>query len=105
MVVKQQGEYATERADIQSVAGTIGCSAEAPRTWVRQAERDAGVRPACGRRAAGVRPGPATDGRARLAALERENKALRRASDILRRAAAYVAQAGCSRPELDRPAR
>ena len=89
LVIEHQGEYETQWAAIRSIAGKIGCSAEALRTWVRQAERDAGAR-----------PGLATDERARLAALERENKELRRANEILRKASAYFAQA-----ELDRPAR
>ena len=54
--------------------------------WVRQAERDAGVR-----------PGATTDERERIKALERENCELRQANEILRKASAYFAQA-----ELDR---
>jgi transposase len=94
LVVEHQGEYATQWAAIQSIAGKIGCSAEALRTWVRQAEGDAGAR-----------PGLTSNERARLATLEREVKELRRANEILRRASAYFAQAGCSRAELGRPAR
>ncbi len=86
LVLEHQGEYETQWAAIRSIAEKIGCSAEALRTWVRQAERDAGQR-----------PGLTTDERARLAALERENKELRRANEILRKASAYFAQA-----ELDR---
>ena len=56
------------------------------RNWVRQAERDQGVR-----------PGPTTDERERIKALERENRELRQANEILRKASAYFAQA-----ELDR---
>jgi transposase len=56
------------------------------RKWVRQAERDSGRR-----------PGLSTDERARLKALERENRELKRANEILRKASAYFAQA-----ELDR---
>jgi transposase len=57
--------------------------------WVRQAERDAGKR-----------PGLATDERARLKQLEKENFELRRANEILKKASAYFAQA-----ELDRRAK
>ena len=57
------------------------------RKWVRQAERDQGLR-------AGV----TSDERERLKTLERENRELRRANEILRKAAAFFAQA-----ELDRP--
>jgi transposase len=73
-------------AAIRSVAEKIGCSAEALRKWVRQSERDVGAR-----------PGPSTEEQARVKALEREVKELRRANEILRKASAYFAQA-----ELDR---
>jgi transposase len=74
------------RATIQSIAGKIGCSSEALRKWVRQAERDRGRR-----------PGLTTEERERLRVLEREVRELRRANEILRKASAYFAQA-----ELDR---
>ncbi len=64
----------------------IGCTAEARRKWVRQAERDAGRR-----------PGLTTEERERLRELERENRELKRANEILKKASAYFAQA-----ELDR---
>lgn len=89
LVREHQGEYETQWAAIRSIAEKIGCSAEALRTWVRRAERDTGKR-----------PGLTTDERERLKALERENKELRRANEILRKASAYFAQA-----ELDRPTR
>ena len=69
-----------------SIAAKIGCTAETLRRWVRQAERDAGMR-----------PGATTDERERIKALERENRELRQANEILRKASAYFAQA-----ELDR---
>jgi len=69
-----------------SIAAKFGCKAETLRGWVRQAERDQGVR-----------PGPTTDERERLKELERENRELRQANEILRKASAYFAQA-----ELDR---
>lgn len=87
--LEHQGEYETKSAAIRSIAEKIGCSAEALRTWVRRAERDTGKR-----------PGLTTDERERLKALERENRELRRANEILRKASAYFAQA-----ELDRPTR
>ena len=86
LVQEHRAEYETQWAAITSIAPKIGCAAETLRQWVRQAERDAGQR-----------PGLATDERARLAALERENRELRRANEILRKASAYFAQA-----ELDR---
>ncbi|KOX43576.1 transposase [Streptomyces purpurogeneiscleroticus] len=74
---------------IRSIAAKIGCSGETLRKWVRQAERDRGVR-----------PGPTTDERERIKALERENRELRQTNEILRKASAYFAQA-----ELDRRSR
>ena len=64
----------------------MGCTAETLRKWVRRAERDAGQR-----------PGLTTSERERLKELERENRELKRANEILRKASAYFAQA-----ELDR---
>ena len=89
LVLDHQTEYESQWAAIRSIAEKMGCSAEALRTWVRRAERDAGQR-----------PGLTTDERARLKALERENRELKRANEILRKASAYFAQA-----ELDRPSR
>ena len=71
---------------VEASAGKIGCSAEALRKWVRQAERDEGRR-----------GGLTTEERERMRVLEREVRELRRANEILRKASAYFAQA-----ELDR---
>jgi transposase-like protein len=68
------------------VAAKIGCQPETLRIWVRQAERNQGLR-----------PGPTTDDKARLKQLEKENRELRQANEILRKASAFFAQA-----ELDR---
>ncbi len=68
---------------------SFGCSAETLRNWVRQAERDRGLR-----------AGPTTNERERIKALERENRELRQANEILRKASAYFAMA-----ELDRRSR
>ena len=86
MVFEQRGEHASEWAAITSIATKIGCQAETLRLWVRQAQRDQGLR-----------DGMTTDEPARLKALERENRELRQANEILRKASAYFAQA-----ELDR---
>ncbi len=86
MVWEHQGEHASQWAAITSIAAKIGCTAQTLRNWVRQSERDAGER-----------SGLSTDERARLKALERENRELRQANEILRKASAYFAQA-----ELDR---
>jgi transposase-like protein len=86
LVFEQESEHASQWATMESVAAKIGCTAETLRKWVRQAERDSGRR-----------EGVTTSDRERLKALERENRELRRANDILRTASAYFAQA-----ELDR---
>jgi transposase len=88
MVWEHEHEYAAQWAAIGSIAGKMGCTPETLRKWVRQAERDAGKR-----------AGLTTNERERLKALERENRELRRANEILRKASAFVAQA-----ELDRRA-
>lgn len=87
MVFDHGGEHASQWAAIQSIAAKIGCSGESLRHWVRQAERDGGQR-----------AGPTSDERERIKALERENRELRQANEILRKASAYFAMA-----ELDRP--
>jgi transposase len=89
MVFDHAAEHPSQWATIRSVAEKIGCTVEALRRWVRQAERDAGKR-----------PGLTTDERARLKPLEKENFELRHANEILKKASAYFAQA-----ELDRRAK
>src|SRR3954471_4076747 len=86
MVQEHQSEHGSQWAEIQSIASKIGCSGETLRNWVRQAERDQGLR-----------AGPTTDERERIKALEREVRELRQANEILRKASAYFAMA-----ELDR---
>jgi transposase len=89
MVLDHEGEYDSQWAAIRSIADKIGCTNETLRSWVRQAERDEGLR-----------PGLTTDEKTRLKELEREVRELRRANEILRKASAYFAQA-----ELDRRAK
>ncbi len=86
LVRAQESEHGSQWAAIQSIAAKIGCSGETLRNCMRQAERDRGVR-----------VGPTTDKRERIAALERENRELRQANEILRTASVYFAQV-----ELDR---
>ena len=86
LVREHRPEYESEWAAIASIASKIGCTAETLRKWVRQVERDEGKR-----------AGLTTDERERLKALERENRELRRANEILKTASAFFAQA-----ELDR---
>jgi transposase len=86
MVFEQQQEHGSQWAALQSIAAKIGCTSETLRKWVRRAERDSGQR-----------TGMTSSERERLKALERENRELRRANEILRKASAFFAQA-----ELDR---
>ena len=86
MVFEHRDDYASEWEAMGSIASKIGCTTETLRKWVRQAEVNAGRR-----------GGLTSDERARLKDLERENRELRRANEILRKASAYFAQA-----ELDR---
>jgi len=86
LVFEHESEYESQWAAIGSVATKIGCTAETLRKWVRQAERDQGRR-----------DGMTSSDHERLKALERENRELKRANEILRTASAYFAQA-----ELDR---
>lgn len=86
LVSEQEEAHGTEWAAIRSVAKKIGCTPETLRKWVRQAQRDAGGR-----------PGMTTSEHERLKELERENRELKRANEILRKASAFFAQA-----ELDR---
>ena len=89
MVFEHEREHSSLWATICSIAMKIGCTAETLRSWVRQAERDQGRR-----------DGMTSDDRERLKTLDRENRELRRANEILRKASAYFAQA-----ELDRRAK
>jgi transposase len=86
LVVDQLKDHESEWAAICSIASKMGCTADTLRRWLRQAERDAGKR-----------PGLSTSERERLKELERENRELKRANEILRKASAFFAQA-----ELDR---
>jgi transposase len=87
MVLEHGGEYPSRWAAVVSVSQKIGCSAHTLNDLVKKAEVDGGRR-------AGV-PSEVAE---KLKALERENRELRQANEILRKASAYFAQA-----ELDRP--
>jgi transposase-like protein len=86
LVQEHRGEYPSLWAAIESIAPKIGCVPQTLHEWVRKQEVDSGVR-----------DGVSTDERERIKALERENKELRRANEILKLASAFFAQA-----ELDR---
>ena len=86
LVQEHRGEYPSLWAAVESIAPKIGCVPQTLLEWVKRAEVDAGAR-----------PGTTTTEAQRIKDLERENKELRRANDILRTASAFFAQA-----ELDR---
>ena len=85
MVFDHESEHPSQRATIRSVSSKFGMSAETLRSWVRQVERDQGRR-----------PGLTSTEREQLKALERENRELKRANEILKSASAFFAA------ELDR---
>ena len=87
LVLDHEGDYPSRWAACQSIAAKIGCSTHTLLDWVKKAEVDSGKR-------AGV----STDVAEKLKALERENRELRQAKEILRKASAYFAQAGLDRP-------
>ena len=82
-------ELGTDHGTIKRVADQLGIGVESLRNWVNQAEIDDGGK-----------PGLSTQDAERIKRLEQENRELRRANEILRKASAYFAQA-----ELDRPSR
>jgi transposase len=86
LVLETQGQHESEWAAIVSVAGKFGCTPESLRKWLRRTQVDSGKR-----------AGPTSAERERVKELERENRELKRANEILRKASAYFAQA-----ELDR---
>ena len=86
LVLEHQGEHRSQWAAMQSIASKFGMAAETLRNWVRQAERDRGLK-----------PGSTSEELVRIKELERENKELRRANEILKAASAFFAR------ELDPP--
>ena len=86
LVLTSEHEHKSRWSAIQSVATKSGCTPETLRTWINKIEVDSGVK-----------SGATTDQSKRFKELERENRELKRANEILRKAAAFFAQA-----ELDR---
>ncbi|MGV8594063.1 IS3 family transposase [Pseudomonas aeruginosa] len=87
MVLEHRSEHDSQWAAISSISAKFGCTAETLRRWVRQAERDRGLR-----------PGTTTADAERLKQLERENRELRQANEILRKASAYFCPGGARPP-------
>src|SRR3954470_14180664 len=86
IVLDHESEHRSRWAAVCSIAAKIGCTAQSLNEWVKKAEVDSGVR-----------GGLSSEVAERLKALERENRELRQANEILRKASAYFAMA-----ELDR---
>jgi transposase len=86
LVLENESEHGSRWASICSIAAKIGCTPESLRKWVNQTEINAGKR-----------AGQTTSDKERILELERECRELRRANEIIRKAAAFFAQA-----ELDR---
>src|SRR5260370_34150472 len=81
MVVEHRKEYPSEWAAIWSLAGKFGMTPETLRKWLRRTEVDIGRR-----------PGVTSEERERIRELERENRELRRANEILKAASAFFAR-------------
>jgi transposase len=88
LVRQLRKELGTSHGTIQRVADQIGCGVESLRIWVKRADVDDGVE-----------PGMTTAEQKRIRELEQENRELRRANDLLKRASSFFAA------ELDRPSR
>lgn len=86
LVLQTEHEHHSRWATIKSIAAKIGCTPETLRSWVNRLEIDQGDK-----------PGTTTTQTMKIKDLERENRELKRANEILRKAAAFFAQA-----ELDR---
>ena len=89
LVLDNQGQHESRWSAILSISSKIGCAPQTLNEWVKKAEVDRGDR-----------TGITTEMAEKMKALERENRELKQANDILRKASAYFAQA-----ELDRRSR
>ena len=89
MVLDHEKDHPSRWAAVVAIAEKIGCTAQTLHEWVKKVEVEVD---------AGKRAGVPTEMAEKLKALERENRELRQANEILRKASAYFAQA-----ELDRP--
>ena len=89
LLTEHRAEYGSDNAAYMAIASKLGCSPDSLRSWCHRAERDAGKR-----------AGLSSEEKNRIKELERENRELRQANEILKKASAYFAQA-----ELDRPFR
>lgn len=86
LVQEHRDEYRSLWAAVESIAPKIGCTPSTLLDWIKRSEVDSGAR-----------PGVTTEERERIKALERENRELRRANEILKTASAFFAQAALDR--------
>ena len=77
---ENRSNYSSDNAAYRAIASKLGCSPDSLRAWCQQLERDSGKR-----------SGLTSDEKARLKVLERENRELRQANEILKKASAYFA--------------
>ena len=82
MVLEHERDYSSQWQAIRSIASKIGCSPDSLKAWFRQMQADESKA-----------PGTTTEERERIKALEKENKELCRANEILKTASAFFAQA------------
>ena len=82
LAMEHRDDCQSEAAALTAIAGKLGCSPDSLRVWMRQIQRDGGER-----------PGPTSAEIVRIKELERENRELRQANEILGKASAYFAQA------------
>ncbi|WP_416349375.1 IS3 family transposase [Pararhodobacter sp.] len=87
LAMEHRDDYQSEAAALTAIAGKLGCSPDSLRVWMRQVQRDGGER-----------PGPTGVEIARIKELERENRELRQANEILRKASAYFCPGGARPP-------
>lgn len=86
LVQEHRDEYRSLWAAVESIAPKIGCTLTTLLDWIKRSEVNNGTR-----------PGVTTEERERLKALEKENRELRRANEILKSASAFFAQAALDR--------
>jgi transposase len=86
LVLDNQGQHGSRWQAVLSISSKIGCAPQTLNDWVNKAEVDSGKR-----------VGVTSEMAEKMKALERENRELRQANEILRKASAYFAMA-----ELDR---
>ncbi len=81
MVLENKGQHESRREAIVSIASKIGCAPQTLNEWVKKVEVDTGQRGST-----------TTEMAEKMKALERENREIKQANEILRKASAYFVQ-------------